>query len=267
MNGVATGEGGAFFEAAGDGSYQPTPHVSGAWNEAEQHISPMNGLVVHELERWLAERGDGADRVLSRLSVDILGVLDLDACELSVERVRSGRSVELLEVRVANASRTGVVARAWRIAPADTSAVAGGGGNPLPHPDGCERLAISTTWPGGYIRTLDVRSVAPSRPGRVTAWLRTSTALVAGESSSDLARLVGLVDTANGLALREPPGRALYPNVDLTVHLFRQPRGEWLGLDTTQVFGRHGVGLTSSVLHDVDGPFGRAEQSLFVREQ
>lgn len=57
----------------------------------------------------------------------------------------------------------------------------------------------------------------------------------------------------------------MFPNVDLTVHLHRQQRGAWTGLDTTVTFGPSGQGLTSSVLHDLDGSVGRAEQILTVR--
>ena len=76
---------------------------------------------------------------------------------------------------------------------------------------------------------------------------------------------VGLVDTANGIAVRQPPGEWMFPNLDLTVHLHRQPVGGPVGLDTTVVFGPDGVGLTSSVLHDAHGAVGRAEQILTVR--
>jgi hypothetical protein len=96
-------------------------------------------------------------------------------------------------------------------------------------------------------------------------WLATPVALVAGEPVSELAGFVGLVDTANGIGVRQSPAAWMFPNVDLTVHLHRQPSGPWVGLDTTVVFGPDGHGLTTTVLHDLDGPVGRAEQLLTVR--
>ncbi len=57
----------------------------------------------------------------------------------------------------------------------------------------------------------------------------------------------------------------MFPNTDLTVHLYRTPVGDWVGFDTSVSFGPTGVGLTSSILHDVEGPVGRAEQILTVR--
>src|SRR5699024_8890437 len=89
--------------------------------------------------------------------------------------------------------------------------------------------------------------------------------LAAGESASPLASYIGRVDTANGIAAREEPSEWMFPNVDLTIHLYRQPQGAWTGLDTTVVFGSSGQGVTSTVLHDVHGPVGVAEQMLVVR--
>lgn len=67
------------------------------------------------------------------------------------------------------------------------------------------------------------------------------------------------------MAVRADPRKVTFPNLDLTLHVFRPPTGEWIGLDTRVSFGPGGVGLTSSVLHDPDGPFGTVNQALTVR--
>jgi hypothetical protein len=59
--------------------------------------------------------------------------------------------------------------------------------------------------------------------------------------------------------------RWLFINTDLTLHLHRQPTGEWFALDAETVIGPTGAGSTGSVLHDVTGPVGRGAQSLLVR--
>ncbi len=84
-----------------------------------------------------------------------------------------------------------------------------------------------------------------------------------------MSRLIGLVDTANGVAPRVEPGAGqwMFPNLDLQIHMYRAPAGEWLGLEAQQSYGTDGIGLTSTVLHDESGPFGRAEQILTVRSR
>ncbi|MGW7351620.1 thioesterase family protein [Streptomyces sp. NPDC054784] len=255
---------GSYYEPRGAHRYRPTPHAGGAWDPAEQHFSPLGGLITHALERHPAaapERG----MALSRISFDILGRLALDECEIRVESVRPGRTIELLEAVVLIADRPVVRARAWLLAHGDTAAVAGGGPQPLTPPDGLASWSLADQWPGGYIASVDIRPVGTPRPGRTAAWVRTPLDLVAGEVSGPLASYVALVDTANGIAVRQPPTKWMFPNVDLTLHLHRQPEGRWTGLDTTVVFGAGGHGTTSSVLHDVAGPVGYAQQMLTVR--
>lgn len=256
----------SYFERIDDHRYKPTPHVGGAWDTAEQHFSPLGGLIVHAIERERAGR-PGTGMVLSRVSFDILGRLAIDECEIRVETVRPGRTIELVEATVLIAARPVVRARAWYLTAIDTSAVAGGGAARLTPPEEVASWPMASVWPGGYIASLDVRPLAPPQPGRATAWLSTGTDLVAGETASPTASWIALVDTANGIAVRHSPEEWMFPNVDLTIHLHRLPEGRWTGLDTTVVFGPTGQGLTSTVLHDTAGPVGHAQQILTVRPQ
>ena len=254
----------SYYERTGEHTFKPTPHARGAWSDDEQHFSPLGGLVVHALEQHLAAT-PRPGMVLSRISHDILGRPALEESEVRVETVRPGRTIELLEAVVRIGGRPVVRTRAWVMGSGDTSAVAGGTDAPLTPPDELESWAMDEVWPGGYIASLDVRPLAPPRPGRTAAWVHSPLALVAGEPSGALTSFLALVDTANGIAVRESTAEWMFPNVDLTVHLHRQPEGAWTGLDTTVVFGAAGQGLTSTVLHDVHGPVGRAEQLLTVR--
>jgi hypothetical protein len=259
----------AFFVRTGPETFAPTRHTGGAWSQSEQHISPLGGLIVHAMQAHAAARdgqGQSSDSLaISRLSLDILGVLPVEEFDIHVQVIRPGRTIELLEATVTAAGRPAVRARAWRLATADTRHVAGGEGEALPSPQTLESWPLTSLWPGGYIASLDVRVLALSEPGRATAWVHTPLQLLEDEASSDLARFVALVDTANGIAVRHSPEEWMFPNLDLTIHLHRQPEGDWVGLDTTVVFGPAGHGLTSTVLHDTLGPVGRAEQILTIR--
>ncbi|MEV8590849.1 thioesterase family protein [Streptomyces sp. NPDC051180] len=264
---MSTGTAGpdSYYERTGENRYKPTAYAGGAWSADEQHFSPLGGLVVHAIDRHLAGRTDGL--ALARISYDILGRIALDECEITVETVRPGRTIELLEASVAIGGRTVVRARAWLLASLDTSAVADSPYPSVPSPDELPRWAMDGEWGGGYISSIEVRRTPAVRRGRTTAWVSSLVGLVGGEESSALASYVALVDTANGIAVQQDPAAWMFPNVDLTIHLHRQPEGPWTGLDTTAAFGPTGQGLTSSVLYDVHGPVGQAQQILTVRPQ
>jgi hypothetical protein len=95
--------------------------------------------------------------------------------------------------------------------------------------------------------------------------VRTPLPLIEDEKVSRLASAAGLFDIANGMTVRANPRDVAFPNVDLTAHLFTEPRGDWIGFDTTVSFGPEGLGLTSSVIHDEHGPIGTLSQILTVR--
>jgi hypothetical protein len=256
----------AYFVRCGPTRFLPTRHTSGAWSTTEQHISPLNGLVVHEIDRHAVGRANAPDdKILARLSYDILGVVTIEEFDLSVATIRPGRTIELVEATVRQHDRDVCRVRAWRLSRRDTSAVAGGQPEPIPHPQALRPSPLTDIWPGGYIASLDVRPVGTPQPGRTRTWVATGIPILEGEEVGDLARFVGLVDTANGIAVREDPTAWMFPNVDLSIHLYRQPEGGWVGLDTTVVFGADGTGLTTTTLHDADGPVGRAEQTLTIR--
>jgi hypothetical protein len=252
----------AYFERTGPTTFHPTEHVGGAWDTSEQHIAPALGLLAHvvDVERD-SRRTDGLR--LARLSYDIWGTVPLEQVETSVRLLRPGRTIELAEAELVHAGRRVVTLRAWSMQGRDTRSVAGTALPSIPAPDETPAWDPSTVWPGGFIETGHVRR-GLHEPGRGWFWVRTDHALV-DETVSPIAHAARLFDIANGMTVREDPTAVAFPNVDLTAHLYREPRGEWLGFDTTVSFGDDGLGVTSSVLHDADGPLGTVAQMLTVR--
>lgn len=254
----------AYFVRVGEDLFRPQRSCAGAWNPEELHISPVNGLLAHELERWLSKRPEDG-KLVTRMSFDYLGILGFDECEVRLEILRPGRSIELVEGVLSQNGRVALRARVWRLAVSDTSSVQGGELDPLPPVEASEPFDLSTVWPGGYVESIDVRAIEGRKPGHTTAWITTPLEIVDGERTTDLARFILLVDTSNGIAVRRPPEEWQFPNVDLTIHLFRQPEGAWVGFDTRVTFGPVGHGLTSTNLYDAGGHVGRAAQTLLVR--
>jgi hypothetical protein len=252
----------SYFERLDERTWRATRHTGGAWRTDEQHVAPALGLLTHVVEQHRdARRDDGL--LLSRLSFDILGTMPLAELDVRVEVVRPGRTIELVEATLAHGGRDAVRLRAWLLQPGDTSAVAGSALEPIDPPEAFGPWPASEVWPGGFIASVHVRR-RQHEPGRAQVWVRTDVPL-ADEPVSDVARLAGLLDVANGMTVRQDPRAVAFPNVDLTAHLLRPPSGAWLGLDTRVAFGPGGIGVTTSVLHDLDGPFGTSSQSLTVR--
>lgn len=252
-----------YFERLDNADFSPTRHVGGGWNPAEQHIAPALGLLVHLVEED-RDRRRGNDLVIARLSYDILGVLPMAPFTVQLEVVRPGKTIELVEARIFHSGRTAVVLRAWLLVVSDTSEFSGSPLAAIPGPENVPNWALSNVWPGGFVHSVQIRR-AEQVPGQCLFWANTDISLLKDNVASATARLMGLVDVANGVTPRAPPNRVAFPNLDLTAHLIRAPRGSWIGFETTVSFSANGIGLTHSVIHDRDGPVGVVSQCLTVR--
>lgn len=252
-----------YFHRLNTHRFLATEAVGGAWNEAEQHIAPALGLLVHAVEQHRdARRDDGL--VIGRLAYEILGTVPVGEVEIEVEVVRPGRTIELVEATLSHAGRSVVLLRTWLMATRPTTDIAGTSIPSMPPPEEMKRWDPTSVWPGGFIASAEVRRDY-IEPGRSRFWVRTQMPLIEDESVSSFARFAGLLDIANGMTIRVSPQQVAFPNLDLTAHFFVEPAGEWVGFDTSVSFGPNGLGLTSSMIHDVNGPVGTLAQVLTVR--
>ncbi|MHA2787727.1 thioesterase family protein [Corynebacterium sp. S7] len=254
-----------YFLALGNDRYMPTAHASGAWREDELHLAPVAGLVIHHMEQWRKANADPS-LTFSRFSMDILGQIGREEIHLSTELLRPGRTIELIETTLVIAGRSVIRARAWLLQNGDTASVEGEEFDALPPLEECEDMTGKLGWPGGFIASLSAAQAPGRRPGRNKIWITSELPLVEGEEAQPLAEFCKYLDTANGIAVRQEPGEWMFPNVDLTFHKFREPVGIQIGFDTRVAFGANGIGLTSSVVHDADGPVGTLNQSLTLRQ-
>lgn len=243
--------------------YRCTELVQGAWNPHEQHMAAASGVICAELDQFMPR----PEMRIGRISFDILGLIPATDFEISTQVIRAGRTIELLEAKMSSQGKVCIVARVWRMIMQDSSAVKGLEDAEQKRPVHIPIHNILGDWDGKFIQTLKSQ-VEPSehRAGKGMVWLNTDVEMVEGEATSDFVHLMGMLDTANGIVPRLPDLSWAFPNLDLQIHLLRMPRGRWLGLETQQQYGDDGIGLTSSVLHDDYGVFGRSEQILTLRK-
>ncbi|TWP44801.1 thioesterase family protein [Lentzea tibetensis] len=257
---------GAFFIPAGENRYRSTQHTVGPWNAESQHLGPPSALLVREFERTAPRE----DAHLARVTFEVLGPVPVAELEVHAEVERPGRSVELLRGELRYEGRAVLAAKAWRIVTSDTEAVRAGAPPRVDPPDAAEPMRVPEGWGGGYLAAVEwlaLRGGGIFTPGDATVWGRPKVETVDGEQASPLQKLFAIADSASGVSSRLDIRKWFSINTDLSVHLFRQPTGEWFALEANTVIGPDGVGVAASVLHDETGPVGRTAQALFVRER
>jgi hypothetical protein len=261
--------------AAQDGTLtrvEASGSTAGPWFADAQHMGPPSALLVRALERE-----SGRDDVrLARVTVEVLGKVPVGPLEVRSTVARRGRTIELVTAELAatdpTSGTTRAVARAsgWFHGVVDTAEVVtvpGAAMPALPGPGQGVTRPIPEGWLPGYLTSVDWRWIEGGldEPGPGRGWGRLLTQVVAGEEPSPVQRLAAVADSTNGFASRIDMRSWLFVNTDLTLHLHREPRGEWTGLDADSVIGPEGTGTAYSVVHDEAGPVGRAAQALTVR--
>ena len=180
--------------------------------------------------------------------------------------MRPGRSVELLEASLSGPDGELIRARAWRVQASDLRLEEQ---EPPPAgPDaGVEGEFFATGQEVGYHTAMEYRFVKGGFvvPGPATVWMRPRVPLVAGEETTPLQRAFITADSGNGVSAALDWRKTIFINTDLTVHLLREPVGEWVCLDA--VTHVDGLGMADSALYDERGRIGRAVQTLLVRSR
>jgi acyl-Coa thioesterase superfamily protein/acyl-CoA thioesterase superfamily protein len=253
----------AFYERDGD-AFVPSELTRGPWDPAAQHAGPPSALLGRAVERdgWL----------VGRITIELLRPVPLRPLTVASELIRPGRNVELLAATLNAAGsdpRPIARAQAWRLK-IDDGVDALPDEPPPPGPEsGGERSFFPTGQSVGYHTAMDYSFLAGAftEPGPASVWMRMRQPLVAGESTSPLQRVLVAADSGNGVSAALDYRDNLFINTELTVHLVREPAGEWVHLDAVTRVGPNGVGLSETVLHDEHGRLGRAAQTLLIRRR
>lgn len=264
----------ALFVAVGDGTVLPTAFSRGPWNLSFLHGGPVAALLAHAVEQL---HSDGVEWFIARLTVELERPVPVEPLVFAAEVTRAGRKVSIVEATITNAATGALLARAraLRIRLAEV---------PLPHdsPDLGPLLAIEpapsepadgraavrdddadvTFQHGGtdrrFVGELDV-GVGP-----VFGWIRMCVPLMADLAMTPLQRVAAAVDFASGISAVLPGDTHSFINPDLTIHLFRALRGEWVGMASATHYSDHGVGMTDTSVFDLDGRVGSSNQSLLL---
>src|ERR1700674_1320539 len=176
------------------------------------------------------------------------------------------KRVQLLEATISGPDGDAARATGLRIRKAPTEVPPEVEEPPTPGP---EQLAPWTrSWAeqldAFHSRGVEIRPVDGSSMSPGLVWIRAQLPIVEGEELTPLQRALAAADFPNGVSLRLDPARYLSINPELTVHLHREPEGEWVHLAARTFISPDGTGVAEGVLSDLRGRFGRSMQSLML---
>ena len=242
-------------------TFESLPTTAGPWSPDAQHGGPPAALLARAVERLPA----ATDGRIGRFTMELLGPVPVGPVAVTARVVRPGRSVQLVAADLYDVARDRVAATAavWLF---PRTAGPGGAPDPLPHTpaDGVVQPRPEA-WHGGYLDAIEWRWISGGfeTPGTGVVWMRPP-ALVEGEPISPVQRLLACVDSASGASAALDVREWGFLNTELTVHVLREPVGEWVGLDASTTLGDGSVGIATSAAYHPRGQVARAAPARLV---
>jgi hypothetical protein len=222
----------------------------------------LNGAALSALMATLSEQHAAAFSFLcTRMSLEFLRPVPDVPLTWRVHVVREGRRQQVLRLSLVDGERECAAATFVRLRVEHVQRQ-GDELAPAFEPTSGEPFLPAVTSGSPLSSWIDAR-LAPRRDlAHRSGWMRYQGEVIAGVPMSPFARMALFADFAHGLAPLVPPDRFTFLNAELTLHLARLPRGDWLHLDCRTIEGGHGLGMTRTVFADGLGDLGYAHQSL-----
>jgi hypothetical protein len=263
---------GVYLPGAAPNSYRSTPLANAGWYDEGQHGGAIAALVVGHVETTVPTL---TGMEIDRVTIEIFRVIPLVDLRIDTEVTREGKRIQSVEARVYGPDETLLsVATIQRLRVSD-----------VPVPDDARPPALELPGPddvGGSVgdawgvgergkamfhrNAMEVREIfggfGEKGPGAV--WMRLKVPIVAGREISAVQRAVATADFCNGVSRALDYRDWVFMNPDLTVHIARYPRGEWVALSAESGYGDLGRGVATGTLWDIDGWLGRSTQSLYL---
>jgi Thioesterase-like superfamily len=235
--------------------YAPTDVAASPWNNQLVGGVALAGLTAHLLEQVPSPQSMRT----ARLTIDILGMVPRRTIQGSTRVIREGKRLQVLAIELSADDRCCVRATALRVRDASTPDRSQPPTRPFPEGPLDELTRRQSPWMETIPVAGDYRT-----PGPGARWARLCHSLLADEPLSPLQTVTMLADIGSGIGPLLSPTDWTFANVDLSVHLTRVPRGDWLLIDAHSDSAGHGYGIVNTQLGDREGMIGMAHQTIYL---
>ena len=263
--------GGPLFTQDGD-HYVPTDRARGPWTFDSLHGSPVAALIAYCVELRLLESGSGltdaGELRIARQTIDLFRRVPYGPLLVDVQKIREGRRVAVFQSRVSCQGK--LLTQATSLCLRANDALGSVGADyaaepPAPPYEATPNVVdrVGNRWVS-YPGTLEMRHIVPpggSQPPVV--WIRNDARVVTESPLTPAVRAAGIADFVSPFANMQP-GRSGYVNADITMHLHRQPVGDWHYLRVVSRGASEGVATAQAVLGDRLGAYGASSAASLI---
>lgn len=250
-----------FYDIDDEGRFAPTPLASSPWESGKQNGAGLGGLLAHLIDGVAAS----APMTVARLTIDILGAAPMAPVEGRTRIVRDGERFQVSESELWIADRLVARACALRTRIADTPVI--DGAPVYPPPEDCPVVKfMSRRAFGQYVESRTAGGNLHT-PGPLALWVRFGHQHVRDVPLTPLVRAATLGDFGGGVGAHVDGREWSFANLDIALHLTREPEGEWLLIHADTMSAGNGVAHANALFADRRGAFARGHQTLFIAPQ
>ncbi len=245
----------------------PSAYTGGPWNARHQH----GGAVAALLARCLERIESPVAMRLSRITIDMFRGVPVAPLRVETRIVRGGKRIQSAEANLFDGATCVARATGLRIRSTDSIEEL----EALPDRDPAvgrppEILPEFRLRPGiveipAYVRAIDLLPSRAKRCGELaTTWGRLRCPVVEGEPTTPIVRLAALADFASGTGNAMDYTQFTSINPDLSIHVLREPRSDWIALRGVTERAGDGIGQSAAVAHDLAGPIARVNATVLL---
>lgn len=244
-----------------------SPYTGGPWSPDHQHGGAVSALFAFAVDRMPSP----SPMRLARMTLDMSRGVPLTPLRVETRPVRSGRRIQALDSTIFAGDVAVARASALRVRTDDGLAALDA---PMPKdpeigepPEVVPPFEIRAGFGPlpGFVRAVDLLPGGAKRCGETaTTWARLRCAVVGGEPTSAIVRLAALADFASGTGNAMDYTQFTSVNPDLSIHVVRAPRSDWIAIRGVTARAEDGIGQSAATVFDREGLVARVSATLLL---
>ncbi|MDE2042884.1 MAG: thioesterase family protein [Alphaproteobacteria bacterium] len=245
-----------YFVRSGN-AYLPQPLAKGPWAPNTLSGPAISGLIATIFEQSVDLTGFS----VARYVLDFHGKPPDMPLTAEVKEIRPGRQMQLHEVTLYSGDR--IAARGSFLLARIAETPVTEPGMPYPQPDKAKMVTLPFNREGSSIRGIALPDMS-RLPGQNIVWLHMGGNIVEAIPATPFTRAMLIADFGGAMGACVPMAEWTFANMDISVHFFRMPLGEWMLIDSHSVSSGNGIAGAMTVLADEHGIFARGFNTLFI---
>jgi hypothetical protein len=243
--------------------------TGGPWNPSHQHGGAVAGLLTRAMHKMKSP----VPMRLSRITIEMFRGVPVSELRIETRVLRAGRRIQSVEANLFDTRTETQVARSTGLRiRRETSLANLATSEPIDPllgepPDHIPPRPMMEGFgnPDGFSNAAEFAGDdEPENGGPSNLWARLKCRLMQNEPLEPIVQLATLADFASGTGNDLDYSKYSSINPDLSIHVIREPRSDWIGIRGISRRADDGIGQSLATLHDLEGPIATVQACLLL---